>query len=258
MAANLCSCICSTCHETCKMCNQACLGLCDWCKNPFFSYVAVTTCLNVPPAIYSITSMLLLIESNGINNTNCRGKTWLTMNLLFCIINIIASWYLYYKIYKSFGYEDTELQNRHGAFSRASYILSYDPIISIYIVILTSFFIWQIIGISWISDSTTTCPDNIIDNFGTSLGFGWAFIFIGSCSFCSSLCCAGCDSKEYGHNYNSTTTYAQVQEYNVPDYSVVTGLFSTTKPQPQSVLQTNDPNIPYNQIPIAIAVPLPS
>merc|ERR1711862_581013 len=100
-------------------------------------------------------------------------------------------------------------------------------IITIYIVILISFVIWQIIGISWIVD---ICPDKIFNNFCTSLGFGWAFIFIGSFSFCCSLCCAVCDSKEYGlknDDINTIATHTQVEQHHVPGHSVVTGLLST-------------------------------
>lgn len=266
MAANLSSIICFP----CKLCNKACLTVGDMCRSPFFLYVTVTTCLNVPPAIYSIIS---IIENND-NNKNCRGKTWLIVNLIFCIVNVLASWYFYCKIRKSFGYEDSELINRHSALARTSYIVCYDPIVTGYILVLISFFVWQCIGTSWILSDSDFCPDYIINPFGASLGFGWAFLFGGSCAFCCSLCCAGCDSNEYGHNNTTNDTSAQVQQQRppdtipastsqptsiyVPDHSVVTGLSSPTKtePQPQRV-HTNDPDMPYTEIPVAIAVPLP-
>lgn len=252
------------------------------CKSPFFLYVTVATCLNVPPAIYSLISILEQHDKDNESSdefSSCQGKVWLSINLVFCVLNVIAAWYLYCKVRRSFGYDDTEFQNRHTAYSRASYILCYDPIVSGYILTLMVFFIWQCIGVVWVLGSSGECPDFIFSPFASSLGFGWAFLFGGSCAFCCSLCCTGCDSRDdYGSRKNSqqqipahTTTNSN--QHQPPDTlpastsqptsvyipgPVVTGLSSPTKSEavPQR-LHTNNPDRPYNEIPIAIAVPLP-
>ena len=248
MAANLSSIICLP----CKACNKICLGVGDMCRSPFFLYVTVTTCLNAPPVIYSLISLL---EHQEKDNSNCNGKIWLIINLIFCIINISASWYLYCKIRHSFGDEDNEFSNRRTAFSRASYILCYDPIITLYLLILIAYFIWQCIGISWILSCS---DDNAIKNpFGSSLGFGWAFLCIGPCSFCCSLCCVGCDGTDYGQKQGGVPQVTQPTSVYVPEQSAVTGLSSPIKKESYQNQQPSPVDNAYNEIPVAIAVPLP-
>jgi len=269
MAAKVCEwifcCPCKVCNVICVGTGDICLELGDACKSPFCLFVTVATSLNIPPIIYSLLSIVFPPDSS---NENCRGTLWLSINIPLCIINILAAWYLRYKVKSSNASDDPELQSRHTASGRALYLVCHDVWIAIYILIAIGYFFWQCIGTWWLF--LDDCPSAIHDPYLFSVIFGWIYILTGSLAFFGSLCCTVCDQRDYRKDtlpssvpHEETAISPPNQAVSpTPQYSAVTGVSQVTKKVEQPLIATSlqqaqppDPN-DINEIPIAIAIPL--
>mmetsp|Transcript_13008 Transcript_13008/g.15266 ORF Transcript_13008/g.15266 Transcript_13008/m.15266 type:complete len:332 (-) Transcript_13008:468-1463(-) len=218
MAALICDGIgklCSSCGSICvlpcriisKVCESVCSVTGKLCSGPFCVYTITAIALNLPSIIISAKSL-----SKGISD--CKGSSWLLVNLILCVINILAAWYI---SAKSQDLNDPGLQNSTTMFSRIVHVLCYDPFIAIYIILLAFFFCWLGVGIGWkASDEIYNgggCDDSVSGAMTSSIACGYSFFCIGFMALCCSLCVAGCDGRRFSNN---TAQETPIQEQTQP------------------------------------------
>jgi len=198
----LCSSCGSICVLPCRIVSKVCALVCDvtgkLCSGPFCVYSITAVALNLPSIIVSGKSL-----SNGFGD--CKGSVWLLVNLILCVINIGAAWYI---SAKSQNLNDPELQNRTTMYSRIVHLLCYDPVIAVYILLLVFFFCWLGVGVNWkVSDQIYDgggCNDEVSGAVKTSIACGYSFFGVGFMALCCSLCVAGCDGRRFTNDNNST------------------------------------------------------
>lgn len=246
MAAILCKTFGDCCGGCCKilcspfrLCCDATLSL---CSNPFCLYVTTAVGFNVPPiaigAAYLFQNFMM----------SCMGSMWLLVDLIFCILNIAAAFYMAtrYRDPTSSGIGGGGTR-RGGGFERAREILCYDPVIAIYIIVLVVFFIWLCVGVSWrfsgnlvsstgeeqgmvmgsAGGSSDGCSEDVVSLVSTCIGLGFAFLGVGFIALFISVCCSCCcpcmdydDKGEASDQHNNNN--AHTSSHNQPAASTAT------------------------------------
>jgi|NOAtaT_6_FD_contig_91_647153_length_1294_multi_2_in_0_out_0_1 hypothetical protein len=279
MAAVLCTLPCRLCNAGCKLCSEACdccsnacrcvckplcevlKSLCDALKSPFCFFVTVTMALNVP----SIAMAAMVLMDYGVYvGSDCQGILWNLVNLPFCVINVVAAWYMAYTVGKERRNDSSEPSasttvnyNRSTARGRLTHLMCYDNWIALYILVAVGFFAWQGVGSVWIAKSATQqqyyCPSSVMQRWGTALGCSWAYIAVGGIALCISACCASCCE----HREGTSTSAPPQQFYMTPaqrqELMMEEGKKTATQPQEDipivQAIIVEDPNL-HNKAPV--------
>jgi len=263
MAALICDGIgklCSSCGSICvlpcriisKVCESVCSVTGKLCSGPFCVYTITTIAINLPSIIISAKSL-----SKGFGD--CKGSSWLLVNLILCVINVLAAWYI---SAKSQDLNDTELQDQTTMFSRIVHVLCYDPFIAIYIILLAFFFCWLGVGIGWkASDQIYNgggCNDSVSGAITSSIACGYCFFSIGFMALCCSLCVAGCDGRRFTSN-TAQETPTQSQYASPTHTDVENNIPEATLVNVQNEKLDNQDHNTYGAVPaVAVAQPAPS
>mmetsp|Transcript_63922 Transcript_63922/g.76856 ORF Transcript_63922/g.76856 Transcript_63922/m.76856 type:complete len:366 (+) Transcript_63922:85-1182(+) len=247
-----CASACSGCNSACRGCNCACDDMCNNCDSSFCIYGVTAVVLNLPPIIMSLIALPLAFDASDI--TSCKGLMWTSGNLVVCTAHIVAACYLNKKV--SGRTPDPELANTRTAAGRACRVLCYDVYMAGYLGVLIFGLVWLVMGTSWLAVGEVECDDGegggsgMSSRMGTSIGFGWTFVMVGSTVLCLSFCCATCDRRE-DSAWNVASNAPSAPTTNTPAAA------QNNAPYQQSAYPTNDSEM-ENEIPIAVAVPIPS
>mmetsp|Transcript_27273 Transcript_27273/g.31127 ORF Transcript_27273/g.31127 Transcript_27273/m.31127 type:complete len:291 (+) Transcript_27273:47-919(+) len=212
MAAILCNGICDICFKLpCEACDAVCSGcnrcnLCDvvFCS-PLSAYVIVTVLVQAPSIFYAIDGMLqplagdFCIDEGDEDEYFDKNLIWLIGSTITSVIHIVAAIYLLIRVRNA---NDEQLRSFRGGYDRASYLLCQDTWMAFYILIFIFFFIWILVGSSWIYYYyIPSCIDEEI--LMTVLSLDWCFFFLGPIALTFSLCCtACCDNEDYTNRSN--------------------------------------------------------
>jgi len=205
MTKGLCNGICKILTLPCKACGLAFDPLKDAICTPFFPYLGLTFCLNIPGLYFGMRSATF----------GCYLSTWLFTNGVLCIVHMIASIYVVNKIgesndtfltpavteggdvetqnttitnYKSFA---TPKQNEQGAansFARIKHVLCYDKIMAMYILFFIGWIMFLSYGVSVRLEADGKCfwEDEWID---AAISCGYLYLSLVLVAFGCSLCC---------------------------------------------------------------------
>jgi len=122
---------------------------------------------------------------------DCKGSQWLGVNMLICVVHIIAAIYLS-KSGKSL--EDTKQ------------LLCYDPWIAAYILVGIGSFIWLCTGVSWRNEGLMEeedCEDDVSELAKNSIKFGFAFLSLGCSALFLSMACLCCRGQRSSRSRDS-------------------------------------------------------
>jgi hypothetical protein len=213
--------ICGVCCEGMgQCCSDSCKIVTSCCSSSFCCYITVACALNVPPII-----MGLLDIPNAV--AGCAGSLWLLVFWLLCLVHIVAAFYMAYAIEK----DDTILPTREedeerGTIShfqqtanegagRMTKLFCFDFWMAAYILVVLGYFGWLFLGGVWFAtgtiDDSSSCSDSIHGRVGIAYAFGWAFVFLGGCGLCCSLCC-GVFMKPPGNRHPHPAAAAAVTQ----------------------------------------------
>lgn len=177
----------------CEVCGFTCDFITDVCRSDFCAYLTVTIVFNLPPVIYTFST--LFSQEVYINDGGCNSMLmqWLTLHCILCGINILAAIYISKRIsdvshtnpfvedkndvergggggvaavvtddYKKSQEDGTMMtatvmdhgfMSSRGSITRVKEVLCYDPFVAGYILILIGFFIWLTNGTSRLAES---------------------------------------------------------------------------------------------------------
>lgn len=181
-------------NSICQVLTVPCKLLEKSCSNPFFFYVIVTLGLNVTSIILGIPTII----------NDFIGCTWLSINTIFCVMNIGGAFYLAWKYQEK---EDSNTEGRVG-YQKVSHILCYDRGVALYILEIIAYFVWLILG-----QSSLGAGDNACKGEGASIGLGFSYFAIAVLSlffgvFCSCFsCCCCCKAGKDNNIYRMTSNY---------------------------------------------------
>ena len=192
----------------CKACGIGCDALFDILKSPFFPYIGIAVGLNLPPAILGFRT---IADLGG----DCSDAVqWLIVNGVFCLIHILAAFYIIHKIQvdrksQSLEFHTQDLAkadhletananqlqlpvhdaSNHSSWGRIKHVLCYDCGVALYIIIGVAWMCWMTVGISrYVAVDHSTCS-SIGGRFLTSMICGYFFMSMGAFAFACSLCC---------------------------------------------------------------------
>ena len=210
MAAILCKGLGNICNGCCKLCILPCklLGVTvdAMCSNPFCLYVTATLGFNIPPIFLALS---VVLQDPALIGGRCKASLWLVVNVALCVTHIVAGIYIAVK------YKEPAEPGQPKGFDRAKRILCYDPWIAVYLLVYGFFFIWLCVGSSWKvsmwmdmneDEINGVCVEGGSRMLGASVGIGFAYIGVGACALCMSLCCIGCGCMP-GSDQNDDTVY---------------------------------------------------
>jgi hypothetical protein len=187
----------------CRACGVACNSITDVIMTPFFPYLAVTFCLNMPGVFFG---------AKGLGFQCPSLSSWLVINGVLCVGHMIASIYIVNSIretppqssaimaftgdaeaqtpttdYKNF---TVPKENEHGhanSFARVKYVLCHDKIMAVYIVCFIGWVLWLSAGVAK-RLGADDC-DNEGQFMSVAISCGYLYFSLVFMAFGCSLCC---------------------------------------------------------------------
>ena len=267
-----------------QCCSESCKLVTTCCSSSFCCYITVACALNLPPILVG-----LLDIPNAV--AGCAGSLWLLIFWLLSVLHIVAAFYMAHAIAKDDSILPSSRDEEHGTMAqfqqtaqngagRMTKLFCYDYWMAAYILVVLGYFVWLLLGGVWFAtetmDDSSECADNIFGRVGIAYGFGWAFVFLGGCGLCCSLCC-GLFMEPPGRRHpppnNSTVTQsvkpattdnmAHVQAQAIPENNDKPAYGSTTTSNPPakneySSSSTNKPAIVPMEPPVVEVEAVPA
>ena len=195
----------------CRFCGATCEITKDVICTPFFCYLAVVSCIMVPPICMTFAA---LADGAGLG---CKLFIWLLINSALCVANILSAFHISKNILKDdieIGGTEYKLSSsaklsindtNPGSSYRIQYVLCYDPITAVYLLLKAGFVIWQFVGVSWALAGDDACGISSYALYSAICGF--SFISVAGCALVCSLCCLrehGNMSQSYGPRHTAS------------------------------------------------------
>ncbi|CAJ1930799.1 unnamed protein product [Cylindrotheca closterium] len=195
MAAVICDLIGDICRP---ICSGVAFGCREVSKSPFLPYLALTFALNTPGVVYALKSL----------ESSCGDlKSWLLPNAIFCLLHMIAAYYVVSKIREPSSLPTTvnensplqnattgfslmpngDIQGEENSFQRIKHILLYDKNMAVYILVFVIWLVWLPLGLKRRLENSSC--DDITHYVDVSIACGYTFFSLVGVAFTCSLCC---------------------------------------------------------------------
>jgi len=196
-------------------------------------------CVQIPPIFFFIP------EISGI--AGCQGSLWLAINAVLAIVNVIAAFYLAFKVVDT---NDPNMEHLDTSMKRVTYLLCHDCFMAIYICFFIAFFICQAVGATWVFtgdyDEDPDCSSTVTSNMRIANALGWFYIFGGFFAIMFSMCCATFDTARYQYQGQQQQQQQQQNNNNAAQANV-----ETPTPPYQANTGYSAQGVPSNDFPAA-------
>ena len=184
----------------CRACGCACSSLSEIVMSPFFPYLALTFCLNMPGLVYGFMGL----------TSGCAASSWLLGNAVLSFIHMLGAMYIVNKIretpsslanpitnigdagapvtnYGNFSIPKENEQGAANSFSRIKHVLCYDKTMAVYIIIFIGWIVWLSVGIA---KRLSVDDDGDCDKYmNVTISCGYMYLSFVFMAFGCSLCC---------------------------------------------------------------------
>jgi len=234
------------CKPICQGCDELGKCLCPPDKpTPIFLIFSVG--MTVPMMI------IALMQAFTADDSMCAEPlaTWLVVQALIALGNVIAAVYMYHKFSQPYG--DNEDKD---AFTRACNFFLYDVGCLLWMILLLFTVIWAIVGNAWLAKGCDPSQPDLENAVSLCNMLIWMFLLLGGVVIALSLiveCCRSQEEKQRREEQRRREMMAN------PVGTVFGGLFGGTRPAPQPQPQRYVPqNHPMQPPPRAVPVARPA